>query len=116
MMNDLIEFVRSKDGINDKAALAALVNKRYNCVKDRSVFYTRDFAIRFCKANSATFSNTVLSLSALQKYDDKPFIVCISAPQKNYMLLANSTFLSKISHSSMELRMERLCACCQYRS
>lgn len=108
MLNDLIDFVRSKDGINDKIALAELVNKRYNCVKDRSVFYTHDFAIRFCKANSATFSNTVLSLSALQKYDDKPFIVCISTPQKNYMLLANSTFLSKISHSSMELRIDNI--------
>lgn len=108
MLKDLIEFIRSKDGINDKTALAALVNKRYNCVKDRSVFYTRDFAIRFCKANSATFSNTVLSLSALQKYDDMPFVVCVSAPQKNYMLLANSTFLSKISHSSMELRIDNI--------
>lgn len=74
MLNDLIEFIRSNDGINDKAALATLVNNRYNCVKDRSVFYTRAFAIRFCKANSATFSNTVLSLSALQKHDDKPFV------------------------------------------
>ena len=108
MLNDLIDFVRSKDGINDKTALATLVNNRYNCVKDRSVFYTRDFAIRFCKANSATFSNTVLSLSALQKYDDMPFIVCVSAPQKNYMLMANSTFLSKISHSSMELRIDNI--------
>ncbi|WP_455759475.1 hypothetical protein [Cloacibacillus evryensis] len=108
MLNDLIEFVRSKDGINDKTALAMQVSKRYNCVKDRSVFYTRDFAIRFCKANSATFSNTVLSLSALQKYDDKPFIVCICTPQKNYMLLGNSTFLTKISHSSMELRIDNI--------
>lgn len=108
MLNDLIDFVRSKDGINDKTALATLVKNRYNCVKDRSVFYTRDFAIRFCKANSSTFSNTVLSLSALQKYDDMPFIVCVSAPQKNYMLMANSTFLSKISHSSMELRIDNI--------
>ena len=85
-----------------------MVCERFACVKDRSVFYTREFAIRFCKANSATLSNTVLSLSALQKYDDIPFIVCISAPQKNYLLLANTTFLSKISHSSQTLRIDNI--------
>ena len=53
-------------------------------------------------------SNTVLSLSALQKYDDKPFIVCIVTPDTNYMMLANSTFLKKISHSSQELRVDNI--------
>jgi hypothetical protein len=52
--------------------------------------------------------NTVLSLSALQKYDNKPFIVCVSTPQEDYLLLANSTFLSKISHSSKELRVDNI--------
>ncbi|MDR2174666.1 MAG: hypothetical protein LBO82_01865 [Synergistaceae bacterium] len=37
-------------------------------------------------------------MSALQKYDDKPFIVCVCAIGKNHLLLANTTFLSKISH------------------
>lgn len=108
MLEELVEFVRSQDGINDKTALAALVSERFNCVKDRSVYYAYGFAIRFCKADTVTFSNTVLSLSALQKYDDKPFIVCISAPARNYLLLANSTFLAKISHSSKELRVDNI--------
>ncbi|MDR3266007.1 MAG: hypothetical protein LBT24_00340 [Tannerella sp.] len=108
MLKELIEFVEQHRGINDKAALAKKVSDRFACVKDRSVYYTADFSIRFCKANSATLSNTVLSLSALQKYDDKPFIVCIATPARNYLLLANSTFLSKISHSSMELRIDNI--------
>ncbi len=53
-------------------------------------------------------SNTVLSLSALQKYDNKPFIVCIVASTTNYLLLANTTFLKKISHSSQELRIDNI--------
>jgi len=53
-------------------------------------------------------SFTLLSLSALQKYDDRSFIVCVCTPLKNYMLLSNSTFLSKISHSSMELRIDNI--------
>ena len=53
-------------------------------------------------------SNTVLSLSVLQKYDDVPFIVCIVTPSINHLLIANSTFLKKISHSSHELRIDNI--------
>jgi hypothetical protein len=108
MLLDVINFITKHDGINNKATLSAYVSKEFSCVNDRSVFYTRDFAIRFCKANSATFSNTVLSLSALQKYDDRPMIICVCTPLKNHMLLANTSFLSKISHSSQELRTDNI--------
>lgn len=53
-------------------------------------------------------SNTVLSLSALRKYDSIPFIVCIVGICENFLLLANSTFLKKISHSSKELRIDNI--------
>jgi hypothetical protein len=110
MLHELVAFIGLHDGINDKAALAGLVSGKFACVKDRSVYYTRSFAIRFCKGQgaSASVSNTVLSLSALQKYDDKPFIVCICAIGKNHPLLANTTFLNKISHSSRELRVDNI--------
>ena len=110
MLNELIAFIQSHDGIYDKAALAKLVSDRFDCVKDRSVYYTKSFAIRFCKGQgqSAAISNTVLSLSALQKYDDRMFVVCICAVGKNHLLLANTTMLSKISHSSKELRIDNI--------
>jgi hypothetical protein len=44
----------------------------------------------------------------LQKYDHKPFIVCVVTPSKNHLLLANSSFLKKISHSSQELRVDNI--------
>jgi hypothetical protein len=110
MLRELIGFIQSHDGIYDKAALAQLMSERFDCVKDRSVYYTRAFAVRFCKGQgtSAKISNTVLSLSALQKYDDRPFVVCICAVGKNHLLLANTTFLTKISHSSKELRADNI--------
>ncbi|MCI5583499.1 MAG: hypothetical protein MR357_07280 [Anaeroplasma sp.] len=77
-------------------------------MKDRSVYYGEDFAIRFSQSENRRMSNTVLSLSALQKYDDKPFIVCIVTSKVNYMMLANTTFLKKISHSSQELRVDNI--------
>ena len=64
MLNELIEFIHREDGINDKNALAAIVSLRFSCTKDRSVYYTNYFAIRFCKAGNAMLGNTILSLSA----------------------------------------------------
>jgi hypothetical protein len=45
MLNALIGFIAQHDGINNKATLSEMVREHFDCVKDRSVFYTRDFAI-----------------------------------------------------------------------
>ncbi len=66
------------------------------------------FAIRFCRAAGVSFSNTVLSLSALHKYDDRPFLICLVTPDANHLMLSNTTFLSKISHSSQDLRCDNI--------
>lgn len=110
VMVDLINFIESNNGIGDKAKLADLVKQRYALTLDRKVYTCQDFSIRFSysKKDTNRISNTILSLSALQKYDEKPFIVCIVTPEQNYMLLANSTFLKKISHSSQELRIDNI--------
>jgi hypothetical protein len=68
--------------------------------KIRSVFPGRDYAIRFSEANAGSFSNVVLSLSALQKYDTIPVVICIVRPERLDFRLCNSTFLKRISHSS----------------
>lgn len=107
-IHQLIAFIRRYNGINDKAKLQILVAKEFSLVKDRSVYYCEDFAIRFSKAERPSFSNTVLSLSSLQKYDNAPFIVCLVTPTTNFLLLANTTFLKKISHSSQELRIDNI--------
>ncbi|MCC8181783.1 MAG: hypothetical protein LIO45_02205 [Clostridiales bacterium] len=108
LIEHLITFISSQDGVADKAALSNQVKDQFGLVRDRSVFYGEWFAIRFCKASSERFSNTVLSLSALHKYDHIPFLVCAVTPSRNYIMLANSTFLRKISHSSQELRCDNI--------
>ena len=107
-LQNLISFICDRDGIADKHNLTNMVQSAFSLIKDRSVFYCRDFAIRFCTANNRSFSNTVLSLSALQKYDRIPFVVCLVTPEQNYLMLANTTFLRKISHSSQELRVDNI--------
>ena len=104
----LIQFIREQDGINDKAKLSALVASKFSLTKDRSVYYNDSFAIRFSQAMATSFSNTVLALSNLQKFDSRPFFVCVVCPGFNYMLISNSTFLKKISHSSQELSIKNI--------
>ena len=100
----LLTLIQKFDDINDKARLARLVSGNFGLINDRSVYYCADYAIRFSSSATWNFSNTVLSLSSLRKYDDRPFIVCLVTPAKNFCLIANTTFLKKISHSSQELR------------
>ena len=104
----LVAYVEHLNGIGDKNQLAEAVKNEFGLIQDRKVYYCDDFAIRFSKSETRRMNNTVLSLSALQKYDDLPFIVCIVSSRKNFLLLANSTFLKKISHSSLELRMDNI--------
>jgi len=108
VINRLIEVVKKQDGIGDKEKLAEIVQKEFALEKERKVYVNGNFAIRFSKSASKRMGNTVLSLSALQKYDDNPFFVCIVTPTENYLLLANTTFLKKISHSSQELRIDNI--------
>ena len=103
-LQQLVSLIDANNGINDKSRLARVVSNAFGLTKDRSVFYCSDFAIRFSSSASRNFGNTVLSLSNLRKYDDRPFIICVVTPTENYCLLANTTLLKKISHSSQQLR------------
>lgn len=104
----LISLVEGYRGINDKSKLTKIIASEFRLTKDRSVYYGTDFAIRFSSASSQSFANTILSLSNLRKFDHQAFIVCLVTPRENYLLLANSTFLKKISHSSQELRQDNI--------
>jgi len=107
-ITQLVQFIKNHDGINDKIQLSNLVAEKFSLIKDRSVYYNDSFAIRFCETKTTTFSNTVLSLSSLQKFDSRPFFVCIVTQGFNYLLISNSTFLKKISHSSQQLSIKNI--------
>lgn len=108
-VKELVDFINVNKELNKKELILATVT-HFGLLKVGSAYVHPDFTVRFSssKRDSAKFSNTVLALSNLKKYDDKPFFVCLAAPNENYILLANSTFLSKISHSSKELRLDNI--------
>ena len=103
-LRQVLKLIKDNDGINDKARLTRIVSDAFQLVKDRSAYYCADYALRFSSSAGRNFGNTVLSLSNLRKYDDRPFIVCLVTPLQNHCFIANTTFLKKISHSSQELR------------
>ena len=95
--------------IGNKDAVIRYITSRYDLTLDRKVYYCRYFAVRFSYSQKGGFSNTVLSLSALQKYDKLPFfVVLVRKDKSNKIYLANSSFISKISHSSKELGMNNI--------
>ncbi len=93
---NFLNFIESKTGIGNKSTLIKEVQKKFNLTKDRSVYYCEDFAVRFSSSKSTNFSNTVVSLSNLQKYDDSPFIVCLVTPKKNLSCLRQIRLWRKI--------------------
>ncbi len=113
-MNDIVvDFVNyivsDQAPKNNKETVASEVVKKYGLIQDRKVFYCDFFAVRFSYSKNNSFSNTILSLSHLQKFDNIPFfVVLIKQNGNNLLYLANSSFLSKISHSSQLLSMTNI--------
>jgi hypothetical protein len=107
-LNHFIEFIKSLDGIGNKAKLKNLAACEFALIQDRSVYYCDSFAVRFSHSSGGGFSNTVLSLSKLQKYDNIPFLVCLVTSKENQIFIANTTFLTKISHSSQALTVKNI--------
>lgn len=103
----LLEFKRKQPTAN-KAQIETAFLKCTDFKKERSVYVGNGFAVRFSEANTGSFSNVVLSLSALQKYDGIPMVICIVRPDRLDFRLANATFLKRISHSSHNLRVDNI--------
>lgn len=108
---EFVEYVLNAAPKHNKAKAEEAVQSRFAMIKDRKVYRNESFAVRFSysKSASTSFSNTVLSLSALEKYDHIPFfVVLVRQASDNLIFLSNATFLKKISHSSKELSMTNI--------
>lgn len=108
---DFVDYIVNHAPQHNKQVVEDDVCAHFNLTKDRKVYHNDYFAVRFSYSKSASnsFSNTILSLSALEKYDKIPFfVVLVRQTSSNLILLANTTFLKKISHSSQELSMTNI--------
>lgn len=107
-LHDFAAKLHSENPQIGKPALAAAIATHYGLVKARSVFFSDDFAVRFCYSKVASFSNCVVSLAVLQRFDDRPFLVCLLRPGGVQTFLANPTFIKKVSHSSHALTVSNI--------
>lgn len=108
---EFVQYITQEAPKYNKSRVEDAASHKYQFIKDRKVYHNQFFAVRFSysKSSSDSFSNTVLSLSALEKYDKIPFfVVLVRQSADNMILLANTTFLKKISHSSQELSMTNI--------
>ncbi len=103
----LRQYVRDHPGCA-KDALAKATANRFGLVLDRKVFVGPDYAIRFSIAKGKSFPGTVTGLRNIRKYDHLPFIVCVVRPSGIQLLLANATFVKKVSHTSQKLRIDKI--------
>lgn len=72
LIEQLIAFLRQYDGINDKAKLAKLVSDNFHLTKDRSVYYCKDFAVRFSSSATPNFGKPVHKPSGKEKVAQMP--------------------------------------------
>lgn len=108
---EFVDYIVNHAPQHNKQVVEDDVSAHFNLTKDRKVYHNEYFAVRFSYSKSAShsFSNTVLSLSVLEKYDKIPFfVVLVRQSSTNLILLANTTFLKRISHSSQELSMTNI--------
>ncbi len=108
-----VKLVEANKGIGDKEKLADIIQKEFHLEKKRSVYTNEFFSVRFSEfkeenGKNGRISNTVLGLSTLLKYDDKPFFVCTISLHTNYLWITNTTFLYKITHSSQKLTINKI--------
>ncbi len=109
IVQKFLDFVETNKSICNKEQLIKSCIESFSLIQDRKVFHCDYFAVRFSYSKNGSFSNTVLSLSALEKYDKIPFfVVLVKGNADNTIYIANSSFLSKISHSSQTLSMTNI--------
>lgn len=108
-IDKLIKFINEHADIDDKDTMKSLVVSEFKLIDDDPVFYNDYFAIRFCYSAKKSFSGTVISLSTLIKYDNKPFIIClVSLGNKNRLFLGNTSLMNKVPHSSQGLKIDKI--------
>lgn len=109
LIDKVISAIKYYDGIGDKDKLKTIIQKTFGLTPG-SVYYCDDLAIRFATVNSVhgQFSNNIISLKTLLKYDDRPFITCVVYPDYNAIYITNTTFIKKVSNTSKGLTIDHI--------
>jgi len=102
ILDEIIELSKSFQKPFQKQQIVEKIEQEYKLAKDRKLYFNDDLAIRFSTAKTG-YSNTFLGFQKILDHDDKPLIACIIRRDSLEFLLANSTLINCISHSSKNL-------------
>ncbi len=102
LLDKILELSKSFQIPFQKQLIVDKIEQEFRLSKDRKLYFNNDLSIRFSFAYSG-YSNTFLSFQKILDYDSKPLIACIIRRSSLEFLLANSTFINCISHSSKVL-------------
>lgn len=89
-----------------KEDFCAVAAQRFALTRKGALWVGNDLCIRANQSRGEAFTNTVVSVRKLLQYDDRPIVACQLFPGGLRLLLANTTFVTKVSHSSHGFRTE----------
>lgn len=98
------DYVINQNSHNKEELIKAVQQEfRLKQIKE-NIFQCNNFTVRFCFSKNKSFPGTVLGISVLSKFDDKPFLVVLcSLIDVTKIYLVNSTLIDKVSQSSQKL-------------
>lgn len=107
ILNEIIEMSRTFTTPFNKQTIVDSIVKKFRLSKSRKLYYNDKISIRFSSAKSG-YSNTFLGFQKILENDLKPLVACIIRTNSIEFLLANSTFINCISHSSKNLKFDNI--------
>lgn len=108
ILNEIIKLSKDFSVPYDKETVVDAIVKKFNLSAKRKIFQNKDISIRFSNVKNGGYSNTFLGFRQILENDDKPLIACIIRTNEIEFLIANSTFVTRISHSSKILELLKI--------
>lgn len=100
ILNEILKLSKDFSIPYNKETIVDAIVKKFNLSANRKVYQNKDIGIRFSNVRNGGYGNTFLGFRQILENDDKPLIACIIRNKEIEFLLANSTFIIRISHSS----------------
>lgn len=106
-IDKIIEISNTINKPFSKQILVEKVVTELKLTKERKLYCHKKYSLRFSSAKSG-YSNTFLGFQKILDHDDKPLVACIVRLDKLEFLLANSSLINCISHSSKNLTIDNI--------
>ena len=109
---ELVDFLlkwRDANPTGSKKVLSAAVLAQCDLKLDKALLVGKHCVLRISQMQEVgNDSSAVAALRKIDEYDDRPIVVCLFTTRGMRLLLANTTFLEKVSDRSYRLTTDHL--------